>query len=139
MPHTCSADDLAFREAFENCRISASAFDHAAHLRLAYIYLCGNELKQAHEQMREALERFLDFLGADPDRYHVTLTHAWMLAVRHFMCEDPDCCSATAFLEHHPLLLNTEIMLTHYSRELLFSSRARGQFLEPDLQGIPRH
>jgi hypothetical protein len=37
------------------------------------------------------------------------------------------------------MLLDTRIMLTHYSAELLFSDAARADFVEPNLDPIPRH
>jgi hypothetical protein len=37
------------------------------------------------------------------------------------------------------MLLDSRIMLTHYSTELLFSDKARAKFVEPDLDPIPRY
>jgi hypothetical protein len=37
------------------------------------------------------------------------------------------------------MLLDSSIMLTHYSADLLFSPQAREQFIEPNLDPIPRH
>jgi len=36
-------------------------------------------------------------------------------------------------------LLDSKIMLTHYSADLLFSDEARARFVEPNLDPIPRH
>jgi hypothetical protein len=36
-------------------------------------------------------------------------------------------------------VLDTKIMLTHYSAEVLFSPEARALFVEPDLDPIPRY
>ena len=47
--------------------------------------------------------------------------------------------SANAFIDNNPKMLNKEIMMTHYSAELLFSDEARGHFVAPDLDPIPRH
>ena len=49
----------------------------------------------------------------------------------------PECSSASSFLAANPTLLDSKIMLTHYSAELLFSSGARKSFVPPDLQTIP--
>ena len=45
--------------------------------------------------------------------------------------------SADEFIDRNPILLDSKIMLTHYSAELLFSPDARTRFVEPDLQRIP--
>jgi hypothetical protein len=39
----------------------------------------------------------------------------------------------------NPILLDSKIMLTHYSAEVLFSPEARARFVEPNLESIPRH
>jgi hypothetical protein len=39
----------------------------------------------------------------------------------------------------NPVLLDSRIMLTHYSAELLFSPAARAAYVPPDLSGIPEH
>jgi hypothetical protein len=61
------------------------------------------------------------------------------MAVRHFMEASPACESADAFIEQNPKLLDSKIMLTHYSAEVLFSDEARAQFVEPDLSPIPKY
>ena len=61
------------------------------------------------------------------------------LAVRHFMVITPSSESADEFIEKNPRLLDSKIMLTHYSAEVLFSEEARAKFVEPDLHPIPKH
>jgi hypothetical protein len=67
------------------------------------------------------------------------MTAAWILAVRHFMAITDACASADEFVGRNPVLLDSKIMLTHYSAGRLFSEDARAQFVEPDLDAIPRH
>jgi len=73
------------------------------------------------------------------DRLFQTLTRAWILAVRHFMESSPSSPSGDAFITRNPALLDSKIMLTHYSANVLFSEEARARFVEPDLDRIPRH
>ncbi len=87
--------------------------------------------------MRESLVAFLGHHGIDAAKYHETITRAWILAVRHFMDRTPHSDSADAFIDANPVLLDSKIMLTHYSAEVLFSAEARARFIEPDLQQIP--
>lgn len=137
--HEPSRDDQHFARAFEQCAVSPDAFDHAAHVRLAYVYLCEQTVDEAVARMRQALLRFLAHLGVDTGKYHETMTRAWILAVAHFMAESSPCASAAAFMEANPRLLDTKIMLTHYSAEVLFSPTARQAFVQPDIQSIPEH
>ena len=137
--HRISSEDREFARAFERCEIPPDAFDHAAHVRLAYVYLCEHTVDAAVDRMRQALLRFLAHLGVDTGKYHETMTRAWILAVAHFMAESTPCISAAAFMEANPRLLDTKIMLTHYSAEVLFSPAARQAYVRPDIQSIPEH
>jgi hypothetical protein len=137
MRHGASSEDVAFRCAFEACEMSPTLFDHRAHLRLAYVYLCGDALEGAFEKMQASLLRFLGHLGAGETKYHATMTRAWIMAVNHFMAETAPCSSASSFLAANPALLNSCIMLRHYSAGSLFSSDARQSFVQPDLRPLP--
>lgn len=137
MPHSPSSDDLAFAAAFAAGKVTPEAFDHAAHVRLAYTYLCEGAVEEAAARMRQALLAYLAHLGVDPGKYHETLTRAWIMAVAHFMRESAPCTSAAAFMTENPRLLDSKIMLTHYSAAVLFSPEARQAFARPDLSPIP--
>ncbi len=137
--HGLSDSDREFRAAFEAGAFAPADFSHRAHVRLAYVYLADWSVDIALERMRAALIAFLSHHDIPASKYHETLTRAWILAVDHFMHRSPEASSADDFIARNPLLLDTKIMLTHYSAELLFSDAARAAFVEPDLDPIPRH
>ena len=137
--HHISQGDHEFRTAFEAGAIAPADFNHRAHVRLAYIYLATNDVERATYLMRNAIVNFLKHHGIAPMKYHETLTQAWILAVFHFMHRTPSALSAEDFVRQTPLLMDSRIMLTHYSAELLYSPRARQHFVQPDLDPIPRH
>ena len=139
MSHALSADDRQFLADFAACRVDPGAFDHRAHIRLAYGYLAEHDTETALTLMRRALLAFIEHHKIPVAKYHETLTHAWILAVRHFMAISPAADSAAAFIAQNPRLLDSKIMLTHYSTEVLFSPEARARFVEPNLDVIPRH
>lgn len=139
MNHTISKDDILFQRSFEALEVAPSAFDHAAHVRLAYIYLCQHSPDEAAERMKSSLLAFVDHLGVGRSKFHETMTQAWILAVRHFMELSPRSTSASEFIAANPHLLDTKIMLKHYSAELLFSEEARAAFVRPDIAPIPEH
>lgn len=134
-----SSEDRRFRADFEAFRIGPDHFDHRAHVRLAYTYLAEHDSETALDRMRTALLAFLRHHAIPVTKYHETLTRAWILAVRHFMERTAAACSAEAFLAANPVMLDSKIMLTHYSAEVLFSPEARARFVEPDRDPIPRH
>ena len=135
--HRISLEDREFRRAFEACETKPAEFDHAAHVRLAYIYLCEHPVEVAAARMKQSLIAFLFHLGIGEAKYHETITRAWIMAVGHFMTESAACPSASAFIKANPRLLDSKIMLTHYSAEVLFSPGARQAFVEPDIRSIP--
>ena len=137
MKHSTSPDDERFRDAFASGKVTLAQFDHRAHVRLAYVLLVKDDVDGATARMRSALLDFMGHHGVDPAKYHETITRAWILAVRHFMERTGDTASADEFIEANPILLDSKIMLTHYSADLLFSPEARARFVEPDLQRIP--
>lgn len=134
--HQTSESDRNFRQAFEACSVLPSEFNHLAHLRLAYVYLAENELEVAQDKFRCSLLSFLTAHGIPEGKFHHTLTRAWVLAVRHFM-NRYSSSSFSEFASQSKPLLDSKVMLTHYSAELLFSPNARASFLEPDLEAIP--
>lgn len=134
--HAASESDLQFQRAFEAGGIQPSEFNHAAHLRLAYVYLVEGGLNHAEQRMRESLLAFLDARGIPPTKYHETLTRAWVMAVSHFM-NRKSSLSFSEFAANSQPLLDSKVMLTHYSAEALFSEHARAAFVAPDLEAIP--
>ena len=138
MRRAASIDDRIFAEQVEACDFPVSEFDHRAHLRLAYIYLVELSTKDAVSRMRDTLINLLRHAGIEPTtKYHETLTEAWIRAVDYFMSINQQSDSSHEFIEQHPEMLDSDIMLTHYSAEVLFSEEARGRFVSPNLEPIP--
>ena len=137
MRHSASVEDTAFVRSFEAGDVAPADFNHAAHVRLAYAYLCEHSIDESVDRMKAALLSFLRHNGISSSKYHETLTRSWVMAVHHFMTQSVGADSATAFISQNPALLDTKIMLTHYSAQVLFSDEARAAFVPPDIQPIP--
>ena len=135
--HRISADDRVFLETFDVCAIAPPTFHHREHVRLAYTYLSEGNVLDAHRRLRASLLAFLAHNGVDPSKYHETITRAWILAVDHFMERAEPAASFDEFIASNPRLLDTSIMLTHYSKETLFSDEARVRYVAPDLAAFP--
>lgn len=134
--HSRTAADLEFRRAFEAGEILPGEFNHLAHLRLAYVCLVEGGPDSAQRQMRRSLLAFLDAHHIPREKFHETLTRAWVMAVAHFM-NRAHSASFAEFAANSSPLLNSQVMLTHYSHEKLFSASARAAFVAPDLEAIP--
>ncbi len=134
--NSASDDDRKFRAAFETCAVTPDEFTHEAHVRLAYVYLTECDVDSAVVRMRDALLNFIERNGIPRSKFHETITRAWVLAVRHFM-DQSTSTSFADFIAKNGALLDSKIMLTHYSASVLFSPDARASFVAPDLDPIP--
>ena len=139
MAHQPSSEDLELVRSLESFEIQPGHFDHRSHIRMAYTYLCEHDVQSACTKIRRVLCDFLLHNGIEPStKYHETMTQVWTLTVRHFMDHTPNTTSSEQFIDANPKLLDSGILKTHYSKELLFSEEARDCFVEPDLVPIPR-
>ena len=112
-------------------------FRHYDHVRLAWIFLREAELGPATERMVVTLKRVGLHHRGDLSRYHDTLTRAFMHLVAAHIRMTPDIYSFDDFANHHASLLDKEALLHFYSDDLLNGQRARGEWVEPDLRGLP--
>jgi hypothetical protein len=136
-----SKNDEEFKSQIENLEYPVSEFNHRAHLRLAYIYLVQEKNTEvAVNRMRESLKKLLIHAGVDPVvKFHETLTEAWILAVNHFINSTDSSSSSDDFIDQNPDMLDSDIMLSHYSADLLFSDQAKISYVEPDKEPIPKY
>ncbi|NVK28245.1 MAG: hypothetical protein HWE14_09385 [Flavobacteriia bacterium] len=140
MNYVASKEDREFMRQVESFEFPVPEFDHRAHVRLVYTYLVDNEVTESVCLMRDTIISLLKHVGVEPSqKYHETLTKAWVLAVHHLMKNTDSSESADDFIEKNKVLLDSSIMMTHYSAGVLFSEQARSSFVAPDLDPIPRH
>lgn len=135
--HTLTPADRQFRQEFETGALPPSDFNHREHLRLAYVHLVEHGVEPAISTFRSSLLAYLQHHQVDRGKYHETLTQAWLRAVWHFMQRAGNTAGSDDFLERSGVLLDSKVMLTHYSREVLFGDDARRAYVEPDLEPIP--
>jgi len=115
-------------------------FDHRAHLRVAW-RLCQLEpLPSALARISAGLRRATALVGAR-DKYHETLTWAWMMLVAEREAEAEPGQSFAAFEAQNPDLFRGRTALDRrYDRATLDSARARARFVLPTLPdpaGVP--
>lgn len=135
MKYTSENELRAVVEAFENGTISRDDWGHAEHLIVASFYLSENDFDAAYSRMRDGIFNLLKAFKVDLTKempYHETMTTFWMRTVEDFRktrigySEFEICDELTkSFGKDYPLRF--------YSRELLFSEKARAGFIEADL------
>ncbi|HXH50898.1 MAG TPA: hypothetical protein VNM47_16255 [Terriglobia bacterium] len=113
-------------------------FHHVDHIRAAWIYLRQLPFPQASEHMVESLRHFAARNGAH-QKYHETITQAWMLLVADALERDRKATGTfDAFAAAHTELLDAHALDRFYSSRLLASPTARARFVPPDLSPLPR-
>ena len=123
-------NDMEFAVAVESCEMPNAEFGHRQHLRLAWIYLREYGARAARDRIQATLRAYAAHNGAS-EKYHVTITLAWMDLVERAAAESP---SFDAMLERHPQLLDKNVLGTLYSPDVLKSDAARLAYVAPDRQ-----
>jgi hypothetical protein len=98
--------------------------------------LKASDATQAAERMATGVRRFANHHGAT-QKYHHTLTLAWMRLVAAALVETPEGLAFEGFLVAHPELRDKNLLAKYYSQELLQTTAARKGWVGPDLQPLP--
>ena len=114
---------------FEAC--SLPEFHHADHVRLTIVYLERHGRAEALRRLEEGLLRLATSDG-QPERFHVTLTRAWLELINAARTAHPDAAGASGLVDACPWLLDRDVLLRFYSRECLNSETARKRWVPPD-------
>jgi hypothetical protein len=109
-------------------------FGHREHLHLAWLAVRRHGHVAAAEMIAGGIQQTARYAGA-PQKYHATMTGAWVHLVAHHVPDGPD--DFDGFLERFPRLLDKRLLAAHYSSAHLASAEARSAWTEPDLAPLP--
>lgn len=125
--------DREYLEAFESGTLAAAGFHHRDHVRMAFCYLRVYPPAEALARFSAALRRFAAAQGK-PERYHETITWAYLLLVRDRMARREGRRTWEDFAAENPDLLSWRpgILQRYYREETLASDLAREVFVFPD-------
>jgi hypothetical protein len=126
--------DEEFLAALEECSLSGHEFGHMAHMRAAYLYARCGDLASTLVKMRRAIQTFAGSLGKS-DRYHETITVAYLALIRQTLHEFGDGGGWEGFAQANRGLLQRDLLLRFYPRTQLQSELARRVFLLPRAPG----
>lgn len=122
--------DQAFLQALEACVLPETDFGHAAHIRAAYLYLRAGEFASALARLQRTIRAYASSLGR-PDRYHETITVAYLALIQQHIAQRGDGGGWDGFERANPELFDRDLLLHFYSRRELESGLARRLFLLP--------
>jgi hypothetical protein len=120
-------------ESFEAARVDASAFGHREHLYVAWWYLRELPLEEALVRYVHHLRRLAAALGV-PEKYHATITWAYLVLLHEVMQEDELAgADFESLLARHPSLLDRKagLLSEYYEPADLASDVARRRFVLP--------
>ncbi|MFJ9691265.1 hypothetical protein [Kitasatospora sp. NPDC101183] len=122
-----------FAELLREAMTGAERFGHRQHVRLTWLAVrqCGPD--GALDLIAEGIRRTATAAGA-PQKFHVTMTRAWVRLVARHADEADDFDDFAAL---HPELLDKDLLSRHYRPGTLTDERARTGWVEPDLTPLP--
>jgi hypothetical protein len=122
--------DEEFLWALESCALPESEFGHHAHVRAGYLYLKKSDFAEALDRIRRSIRAYAAYHGK-PDRYHETITVAYLALIQQCIFERGDGGGWTTFAQRNPELFNPELLDQFYERDVLESNMARRVVLLP--------
>ena len=111
-------------------------FRHRQHIHLAFLAVRRYGMPEATARICDWIQRIAAYERA-PQKYHHTVSRAWVELVAHHAHADPDCTDFDAFVRRHPALLDKRLISMHYRSSTLAAGRARRGWVEPDLLPFP--
>ena len=126
-------DDVEFIRRFEAGQFPVRPFHHRDHIRVVWLCLRRHDLYSTIQIVSDGL-RCLATAAGKPERYHETVTWAYVFLVWQRILNGPDGISWTEFAIQNTDLLdwNRSILRDYYASETLDSELARKTFLFPD-------
>ena len=128
---TAHLSDDEFLEAFHSCRLRTSEFRHADHLRLAWLHLWREPFETALDRVRSGIQAFAKHHMLS-GLYHETITTAWV----HLPATHSES-SFNEFLTVNECRLNSNLLHSFWTPEILASREARSHWIPPDWQELP--
>jgi hypothetical protein len=114
----------------------AGEFRHRQHINLAFYAVQRHGMPEAVDMICGWIQQIAAYERA-PQKYHHTVSRAWVELVAHHAAADPDCADFDVFAERNPALLDKRLLGKHYRSSTLAAGPARRDWVEPDLLPFP--
>jgi hypothetical protein len=128
-------DSGTFDELMATVMETAERFGHREHVHLTWLAVRRLGVPDAIRVISRGIQRTARYAGA-PQKYHETVSRAWVELVGHHVAER-DEPEFAAFADHHTALLDKRLLTRFYSPSTLAGSRARTDWVEPDVAPFP--
>jgi hypothetical protein len=111
-------------------------FRHRQHINLAFYAVRRYGMLDAVGTVCGWIRQIAAYERA-PQKYHHTVSQAWVELVAHHVAADPDCAEFDVFANRNPALLDKRLLSRHYRSSTLAAGPARRGWVEPDLLPFP--
>jgi hypothetical protein len=115
---------------------SSGQFRHRQHISLAYYAVRRYGMPDAIGKICTWIRHIAAYERA-PQKYHHTVSRAWVELVAHHVAGDPGCADFDVFADRNPALLDKRLLSKHYRSSTLAADPARRGWVEPDLLPFP--
>jgi hypothetical protein len=125
-----------FESLFARVTATSEGFGHREHVHLTWlaVHACGTD--SACTLVSEGLRKVTRYARM-PQKYHETISRAWVLLIAHHVIAHPTDDFAR-FLEGNQVLLDKRLLSRFYRSSTLAGAPARTSWVEPDLAPLPR-
>ena len=107
-------------------------FRHRQHINLAFYAVRRFGMPDAVGKICTWIQQIAAYERA-PQKYHHTVSRAWVEMVAQHVAADPDCTDFETFARRNPALLDKRLLRRHYRSSTLAAEPARHGWVEPDL------
>ncbi|MET7466392.1 hypothetical protein [Nonomuraea sp. NPDC005501] len=114
---------------------TAERFGHREHVHLTWLAVRRVGVPAAVGLVSDGIQRTTRYARV-PQKYHATMSRAWVELVGHHAAEHGED-DFTAFIDHHPALLDKRLLTRFYQPATLASAQARTGWVEPDRAAFP--
>jgi hypothetical protein len=137
-PHDGSAEprDAELAAILPGITGPSGQFRHRQHINLAFYAVRRYGMPDAVGAVCGWIRQIAEY-GRAPQKYHYTVSRAWVELVAHHVAADPGCAEFATFAERNPALLDKRLLARHYRSSTLAATAARQQWVEPDLRAFP--
>ena len=111
-------------------------FRHRQHVNLAFLAVRHYGMPEATGKVCTWIRQIAGYERA-PQKYHHTVSRAWVELVAHHVADDSGCADFDVFAGRNPALLDKRLLSRHYRSSTLAAKTARGGWVEPDLLPFP--
>ena len=134
--HTTAAMPPELAEILTEIVPPGGRFGHREHIHLAYIAVQRYGPGRATAVVAGWIRHLAAYHRA-PQKFHITVTRAWVEIVAHHMAAGPCAPDFASFADRYPPLMDKRLLTRHYSSRALASPAAKTGWLEPDLAAFP--